>query len=114
MARAANGRVTVIQRDGMVVACAALYPFPEDGFAELACLAVHPDYRSAGRGDKLLHHLEEWARRLGIGRLFVLTTRTAHWFQERGFEAAPLSALPMRRQSLYNFQRNSKVFIKAL
>jgi len=46
--------------------------------------------------------------------LFVLTTRTAHWFIERGFKAAPVSALPRRRQDLYNYQRRSQVFVKRL
>jgi amino-acid N-acetyltransferase len=82
--------------------------------AELACVAVHPDYRAGGRGDRLLSHMESMARTSGIGRLFVLTTQTAHWFRERGFEPAPTDALPMQRQALYNFQRNSQVFIKTL
>jgi len=51
---------------------------------------------------------------LGISQLFVLTTRTAHWFLERGFQAADPEALPMARRELYNYQRQSKVFIKAL
>jgi len=105
---------TVAERDGMVVGCAALYAFPEEGLGELACLAVHPDYRGGGRGDELLHSTERQARAQGVRRLFVLTTRTAHWFQERGFEPSSLSDLPMSRQALYNYKRNSKVFIKTL
>jgi amino-acid N-acetyltransferase len=105
---------TVVERDGMIIACAALYPFSEDGLGELACLAVREEYRDEGRGDALLEYIEQQARELGISRLFVLTTRTAHWFQERGFEAASLKELPMSRQMLYNYQRRSKVFIKQL
>jgi amino-acid N-acetyltransferase len=107
-------RFSVIERDGVVLGCAALYPFPEEAVAELACVAVHPEYRSAGRGDRLLEFVEAQARTLGIGRLFVLTTRTAHWFRERGFEPGDIRGLPLRRQELYNYQRNSKVFIKML
>ncbi len=103
----------VVKRDGMIVACAALYPYP-GGVAELAGLAVHPDYRSQGRGDSLLQAIEQRARHDGIKRLFVLTTRTAHWFQERGFRKAELSDLPVEKQNLYNYQRKSKVFIKAV
>jgi amino-acid N-acetyltransferase len=103
----------VVKRDGMIVACAALYPYP-GGVAELACLAVHPDYRSQGRGDRLLEAVEQRARHDGIKRLFVLTTRTAHWFQERGFRNKDLTDLPVERQNLYNYQRKSKVFIKAV
>jgi amino-acid N-acetyltransferase len=104
----------VVERDGAIVACAALYPFPEEKVGELACFAVHPDYRKQGRGETLLAYAERQARQLGITKLFVLTTRTAHWFQERGFEQATLKALPLQKQQMYNYQRNSKVFIKSL
>jgi len=105
---------TVIERDGTIVACAALYPFPEARMAELACLAVHPDYRNQGRGDQLLEEMERRARELGVEALFVLTTRTAHWFRERGFQPAELGRLPGRRRDLYNWQRNSRLFLKPL
>ena len=103
---------TVVERDGMIVACAALYPFIDEKVSELACLAVHPDYRNQGRGDALLKYIERQSRQLGIQQLFVLTTRTAHWFRERGFKAGKLEKLPIKRRELYNYQRNSKVFIK--
>jgi len=105
---------TILERDEKIVACAALYPFPAEHSGELACVAVHPDYRHGQRGDKLLHAVEQRARMLGLTHLFVLTTRTAHWFMERGFGAAAVSELPQHKQSLYNYQRNSKVFIKRL
>ncbi len=105
---------TVLQRDGMVIACAALYPFADEGLGELACMAVRDEYRKEGRGDALLEHIERQARAWGISRLFVLTTRTAHWFQERGFAPAEVDSLPLAKQRLYNFQRRSKVFLKAL
>jgi amino-acid N-acetyltransferase len=44
----------------------------------------------------------------------VLTTRTAHWFLERGFNEASIDELPMTKQQMYNYQRRSKVFIKPL
>jgi amino-acid N-acetyltransferase len=75
---------------------------------------VHADYRGTGRGDALLAELERQAVAAGLKRLFVLTTHTAHWFRERGFVAADIKALPVTRQALYNWQRSSKVFIKAL
>jgi len=105
---------TVVERDGTIIGCAALYPFPREGVGELACMAVHPHYRNQRRGDALLEYLERKARELGIQRLFVLTTRTAHWFMERGFAPATLRDLPLERQALYNYQRRSKVFIKEL
>ena len=103
---------TVVERDGMIVACAAHYPFVTEKVSELACLAVHPEYRNQGRGDALLKYIERHSRQLGIQQLFVLTTRTAHWFRERGFKPDNLEKLPVKRRELYNYQRNSKVFIK--
>lgn len=105
---------SIVERDGLIIACAALYPFPEQATGELACLAVHPDYRHGGHGDILLERIKKRARALQLDSLFVLTTRTAHWFQERGFQACALEQLPSTKASLYNFQRNSKVFRKTL
>lgn len=105
---------TVMERDGMIIACAALYAYPGTRVGELAGLAVHADYRAQGRGEHLLSDVEEQARAHGLNRLFVLTTRTAHWFRERGFKPADIKKLPVKRQALYNYQRNSKIFIKAL
>jgi amino-acid N-acetyltransferase len=105
---------TVVERDGAVIACAALYPYPDNRTAELACVAVHADYRGAGRGDVLLQHLERHARDSGLDSLFVLSTRTSHWFRERGFEQAQVDHLPKRRRDLYNWRRGSKVFVKTL
>jgi amino-acid N-acetyltransferase len=107
-------RFSVLERDGMIIGCAALYPYPEDRMAELACLAMHEDYQRGGRGEKLLERIEQQARTLGIARLFVLTTQTAHWFRERGFEPADLADLPMAKQALYNYQRRSQVYFKRL
>lgn len=108
----------VIERDGMIVGCAALYPLPtrpdERPSAEIACVAIHPSYRSSNRGAELLDYLEAKARSKGIEQLFVLTTRTAHWFIEQGFVPCPIDALPDARQAMYNYQRNSQVFVKAL
>lgn len=108
------GHFLVVERDGMITACAALYPYLDEACGELACLAVHPDYRGTGRGDSLLVAIEHKANTLGIHRLFVLTTRTAHWFRERGFVPAAVDDLPIKRRNLYNYQRKSKVFIKTL
>ncbi|HEB77891.1 MAG TPA: amino-acid N-acetyltransferase [Methylothermaceae bacterium] len=104
----------VIERDGLVIGCAALHPFPEAKMGEVACLALHPDYRGENRGQRLLAHIEHRARTLGLQRLFVLTTRTAHWFLEHGFKPGNFTELPVARQRCYNYQRNSKVLVKWL
>ncbi|WP_100642701.1 amino-acid N-acetyltransferase [Alteromonas facilis] len=101
---------SVIERDGMIIGCAAIYVYPEDECAELACVATHRDYRGKNRGERLLEEVIKYAKFQGIKRLFVLTTVTAHWFLEQGFKPATLDSLPNQKKQLYNFQRNSKVF----
>ena len=108
------GYFMVMERDGMIIACAALYPFAKENAGELACFAVHPAYRDSGRGEALLNALEHHARQYGIQHLFALTTQATHWFRERGFHLGKIEDLPVKRQRLYNYQRKSKVFIKAL
>ena len=104
----------VIERDGMVLACGALHFFPKDNAAEVACLAVHPEYQSNGRGSKMLTHLEKKSKAANIELLFVLTTQTSHWFREHGFKTTKIESLPMKKQALYNYQRNSKAYSKRL
>jgi len=105
---------SVVEREGLIIACAALYRIADSDAGELACLAVNPEYRHGGRGDELLERIETRAREQGLKTLFVLTTRTAHWFRERGFEPSTVDRMPAARASLYNYQRNSKIFEKAL
>jgi len=81
---------------------------------ELACLAVHADYRKSGRGDLMLQYAEKKARELDMNALFVLTTQASHWFRERGFETLDLASLPVKRRSLYNYQRRSLVYFRSL
>ncbi len=105
---------TVIERDGMIIACAALFTFEREQAAELACLAVHADYIRHGRGNDLLQHLEWQARKKHMKKLVTLTTQTMHWFIERGFSECKTKDMPLVKKSLYNFQRNSKVLCKGL
>ncbi|MGL4984484.1 MAG: amino-acid N-acetyltransferase [Plesiomonas sp.] len=102
---------TLVERDGLVIACAALYPFADEQMGEMACVAVHPEYRNSSRGDVLLDRVLVQAKRLGLKQLFVLTTRSIHWFQERGFSPASVDVLPEKKQALYNYQRQSKILI---
>jgi len=105
---------SVIEHDGVIFGCAALYPFPEHKMAEMACLTVNPEVQAQGDGERILKHMENRARALGVTKLFVLTTRTSHWFQKRGFVPATVDALPKDRQHMYNWQRKSQVLIKSL
>jgi amino-acid N-acetyltransferase len=102
----------VLVREGTTVACGALYPFAAERMGEIACIAVHPDYRRMGFGDAMLARMEQRAKEQGLDKVFVLTTHAAHWFVERGYQSAAIGDLPMARQALYNYQRNSRVFVK--
>ena len=104
----------VVERDGAVIGCAALFSYPESDMAELACLAVDESYRNAGRGDVLLEAIERKARSTGASRLFVLTTRASHWFKERGFRDGEVDELPPARRHAYDEARRSKVMLKSL
>ena len=108
------GNFMVVEHDGVIRGCAALYPFADDKSAEFACLAVAPEYRDAGYGERLLLACQERAKALKLRKLFALTTHAAHWFIEQGFKPADVNALPARRQELYNWRRGSKVFIKRI
>ena len=108
------GNFEVVEHDGVIVGCAALYPFAEQRSAELACLAVAPEFRDSGYGEQLLQACEVRARAAKLRRLFALTTRAAHWFIGQGFEEAGVGSLPEPRKSLYNWKRGSKVFAKKL
>jgi amino-acid N-acetyltransferase len=107
-------RFVVAEHDDAIIGCAALYAFPTDKSGELAALAVHPDFRREGYGEALMHEIEQRARKLRLARLFVLTTRTSGWFVERGFVESSPARLPAQKRDLYNWQRRSLVYEKAL
>lgn len=107
-------RFCVSEHDGIIIGCAALYPFPRENACELACLAVSPDYRNAGHGNALLKHIEANTIAQGLRKLFVLTTSATHWFIEHGFNEVTTDDLPHAKQELYNYQRRSKVLMKKL
>ena len=105
---------TVIERDGLIIGCAALHLFDAGAMAELACLALHRDYRGGRRGERLLEQLEFTAKSRGVPTLFALTTQASHWFREHGFAPGEIDDLPAERKAIYNAQRNSKVLLKRL
>ena len=103
----------VIERENMIIACAALFPH-DNKSAELACMATHSDYRNNSYGKVIFEFIEETAQNIGIKQLFVLTTKSPHWFLEKGFTEGDVDSLPAEKLSLYNYQRNSKVLEKKL
>lgn len=108
------GRFSVLDHDGMIIGCAALYPFAEERSVELACLVVHPEFRGRDAGERLLESMEQRARRQRLKKLFVLTTRAEHWFVEHGFAEVGVDELPAQKREMYNYQRRSVVLIKRL
>lgn len=104
-------KFTIIEKDRLIIGCAALYPYIEDNMAEMACVAVHQDYRDGDRGVMLLNHMRQKAKTMGIQKLFVLTTHSLHWFREQGFEEVGVDSLPMEKRGLYNYQRKSKILV---
>ena len=105
---------TIIEHDGVIFGCAALYPYPEDGTAEMASVTVSPQVQGQGDGDKLLRRIEQRARAQGLKSIFVLTTRTMHWFIKRGFQVMDPNWLPEARKRKYNWDRRSQVLVKKL
>lgn len=102
----------VIERDRFVIACGALHPLKQKHLGEIACLAVHPDFQKEGHGNRLLEHLEKKAWSLDLNSVFVLTTCALHWFREHGYRKSSIQALPVTKQKTFNYQRNSRVFLK--
>jgi amino-acid N-acetyltransferase len=105
---------TVIEHDGVIFGCAALYPYPEARTGEMAALTVSPQVQGQGDGDKILKRVEQRARAMGLESIFVLTTRTMHWFIKRGFSAVDPDWLPEARKRKYNWDRRSQVLVKKL
>ncbi|MFO1253529.1 MAG: amino-acid N-acetyltransferase [Inhella sp.] len=105
---------TVIEHDGVIFGCAALYPYVEAGTAEMAALTVSPQSQSQGDGERLLKRIEQRAKAQGLKSIFVLTTRTMHWFIKRGFVQVDPDWLPEERKRKYNWDRRSQVLVKQL
>ena len=108
------GHYTVIEHDGVIFGCAALYPYPEAHTAEMAALTVSPHVQGQGDGERMLKRVEQRARAMGLDSLFVLTTRTMHWFIKRGFQPTDPDWLPDARKRKYNWDRRSQVLVKKL
>ena len=104
----------VLKKEDVIIACAALYPYDDAKTGEVACVAIHPDYRKGNRGGRLMAALEDEAKKQQLASIFVLTTVSGHWFQERGFIEQTMDKLPESKQKMYNFQRKSKVFVKGI
>jgi amino-acid N-acetyltransferase len=105
---------SVIEHDGVIFGCAALYPYPEARTAEMAALTVSTQVQGQGDGDRILKRIEQRAKSAGLESIFVLTTRTMHWFIKRGFAPVEPDWLPEARKRKYNWDRKSQVLVKKL
>ncbi|MDP3650065.1 MAG: amino-acid N-acetyltransferase [Rhodoferax sp.] len=108
------GNYTIIEHDGVIFACAALYPYPESRTAEMAALTVSPEVQGQGDGERVLKRVEQRAKAAGLDSIFVLTTRTMHWFIKRGFVQVEPEWLPEARKRKYNWDRKSQVLVKKI
>ena len=108
------GNYSIVEHDGVIFACAALYPYPEAKTGEMAALTVSPQSQGQGDGEKILRRVEHRARAMGLSSIFVLTTRTMHWFIKRGFQQVDPDWLPEARKRKYNWDRKSQVLVKKL
>jgi amino-acid N-acetyltransferase len=105
---------TVIEHDGVIFGCAALYPYPEARTGEMAALTVSSQVQGQGDGERILKRIEQRARSMGLESIFVLSTRTMHWFIKRGFVQVDPDRLPDARKRKYNWDRRSMVLVKKL
>ena len=99
----------VYEIDGGVHACAALH-FYDDGQAEIAAVAVDENYAHMGIGPKLMDNLIEQAMEGQATSIFIMTTQTADWFEQLGFEEDSIESLPEARRKLWTPNRGSKVY----
>jgi amino-acid N-acetyltransferase len=51
---------------------------------------------------------------MGANKVFVLSTQTMEWFMERGFDEVGVESLPPSRQTTYNKNRASKIYMKKI
>ncbi len=102
--------------DDTIVGCVALYPFPDDGCAELGCLFIKKNYEGHGYGRAMCRFIEQKAREMGFRWIFALSQSAVTYFRDR-LHYKPLSRelLPQsRRTELEASGRHSEAFGRIL
>ncbi|MFP3041129.1 amino-acid N-acetyltransferase [Treponema primitia] len=99
----------VFEIDDSVHACGALHDWGELQ-GEIAALTTDPAYADMGLGRRIVRYLIDRAKKQGLRRVFILTTRTQDWFELLGFKECPIDSLPEKKRRNYDKNRNSKVF----
>jgi amino-acid N-acetyltransferase len=102
----------VYEVDGIIHACGAMIPSAEErGRGEIAAITVDRTYKGFGIGRRILSYLVDRARSTGIKHLYVLTTQTADWFLQFGFQEGGVQDLPEDKRRDYNRLRNSRILL---
>ena len=106
----------VLEIDRHIVGCVAMYTYPENKIAELACLYVSRASENQGLGRKLMSFVENLARQRGFVKLIALSTQAFMYLQQKGgfVEAGPEILPPVRRARYDASGRNSRILVKDL
>ena len=106
----------VLEIDRHIVGCVAMYAYPENKIAELACLYVSRANENQGLGRKLMSFVENLARQRGFVKLIALSTQAFMYLQQKGgfVEAGPEVLPPVRRARYDASGRNSRILVKDL
>lgn len=106
----------VLEIDRHIVGCVAMYMYPENKIAELACLYVSRANENQGLGRKLMSFVENLARQRGFVKLIALSTQAFMYLQQKGgfVEAGPEILPPVRRARYDASGRNSRIMVKDL
>jgi amino-acid N-acetyltransferase len=106
----------ILEIDRHIVGCVAMYPYPEQKMAELACLYVSRSNENQELGRKLMSFVENLARHRGFSQLIALSTQAFVYLQQKGgfVEAGPEILPPARRAKYEASGRNSRILVKNL
>lgn len=103
----------VYELDDGIKGCAALHLY-NDYQAEIASVAVDSVCSHLGIGPKMIEYLLNKAQTFHSTSVFILTTRTADWFEQQGFVPDQIDTLPSKRKERWNPSRGSKLYRKNL
>lgn len=104
----------VMEVDGHVVGCVALYEYGDVG--EVACLYVKQSHEGTGYGADLVTFIEKEAASRGVKKVFALTNRAERFFtEELSYVPMAIEELPIvRLEQLQASGRASRAFVKIL
>lgn len=101
-----------LQKNDQVVACAGLKDCKDSKMGEIYALAVAKEMQNQGLSEKLLKKIMQKAQKMNFSKIFALSKHNAKWFLKHGFEQKTVNDLPIKRQAIFDHQRNSLIFFK--